>query len=260
MGGLNVSNVHNLQSRPSTHNEPASSLAPGSCPDVLVNKTKPASGRADFFRYVRDNLPPNASTPLPFTAMELLDLHPTVALGSNPWFPEMTCDQRAPFIGDRPQQLTFLLHIWTHIPGRRDAVAPTNKHVTSPVPSSRDKPLLPFRASSPKGPGKAFATIMTPPTSPMQTWSNCGTWRRMCCFTATRTRAGGNLASRNCASSPRTGLLPSPRPFANGGKDAMSTGERPQPAHLASFESQPRPTSPVNARRHRSPSSLGSLC
>ena len=28
----------------------------------MANKTKPARGRADFFRYVCDNLPPNAST------------------------------------------------------------------------------------------------------------------------------------------------------------------------------------------------------
>ena len=71
MGGLNVSNVQNFMSQTSIPNEPASSFAPGSCQAASAHTTKPASGRADFFRSVRDKLPPNAATPLPFT-MELL--------------------------------------------------------------------------------------------------------------------------------------------------------------------------------------------
>ena len=89
LGGLNVSNVQNFMSQPSNPNEPASSFAPESCQAALAHTTKPASGRADFFRSVCDSLPFNAATP-PFTAMELLDLHPTIALG-NPDFPVMTC-------------------------------------------------------------------------------------------------------------------------------------------------------------------------
>ena len=92
LGGLNVSNVQNFMSQPSNPNEPASSFAPESCQAALAHTTKPASGRADFFRYVYDNLPPNAATPLPFTAMELLDLH---------------------------------LHIWIHTPRGRDEVDQT---------------------------------------------------------------------------------------------------------------------------------------
>ena len=193
--GLNVSTVHNFQSRPSTHNEPASSPAPGSCPDVLVNKTKPARGRAEFFCYVCDMLPPNASTPLPFTAMDLLDLHPTVAL-VGPRGPQMTCTL---FWRQTAATDLFAAYLDTHS-GRNkgDAIAPTNKHVTLPVPSSRDKPLSLFGASSPPGSGAPLSSHTTRhPTSPMQTCSNWRTWRRMFCFTATRTHAGGTLVSRN---------------------------------------------------------------
>jgi hypothetical protein len=191
LGGLNVSNVHNLQSRPSTHNEPASSLAPGSCPDALVNKTKPASGRAEFFRYVCDNLPPNASTPLPFTAMDLLDLHPTVALGSTSYLAEMTCTiyWRQTAATDR-----FAAYLNTH--PRTTRRSRSNKQARNVARASfARQALVALEGVITPGAQRYPMTVITP-TSPIQTSFNCGTWRSMCCFTATRTRAGGDMASR----------------------------------------------------------------
>ena len=63
--------------------EPASfsdTSAVGSCTDASVNVKEPASCRARFFCHVRDKLPPTASITLPFSAQDILALHPTVTL------------------------------------------------------------------------------------------------------------------------------------------------------------------------------------
>jgi hypothetical protein len=78
LGEPNVPTPMFLKNNPT---DPAS-CAFGSCNDAAAQVVNTAGSRAEFFRHVCDTLPPTASIPLPFSAQDILDLHPTVILGT----------------------------------------------------------------------------------------------------------------------------------------------------------------------------------
>ena len=78
LGDPNVPTPMFLKNNPT---EPTS-CAFGSCNDAAVQVVNTAGSRAEFFRHVCDTLPYAASIPLPFSAQDILNLHPTVILGT----------------------------------------------------------------------------------------------------------------------------------------------------------------------------------
>jgi len=129
---------------------------------------------------VCDTLPPTASIPLPFSAQDILDLHPTVILGTAGVWPPIT-KKSCVHPWHRPLQWTSWQHIWPTNPPRTRKQGTAQRAsalaTTPPLPSLRARPLLPLTmASSPQD----SPTQLDPhPISPTLASSNFGNWRTM---------------------------------------------------------------------------------